>query len=125
MSSSIIAAIEDLLDQYEDSAYNHDESYKVNEHRSKVMFAINEFLMDESSVDNVNSPSHYKLDGLDIESKEVVKAVLGPMGYVHWACGNAMKYIFRWEKKNGLEDLKKARKNLDFAIETLESGDVL
>jgi len=32
-----------------------------------------------------------------------------------------MKYIFRWEKKNGLEDLKKARKNLDFAIETLES----
>lgn len=42
--------------------------------------------------------------------------------YVHWACGNALKYIFRWEKKNGLEDLKKARKNLDFAIETLESG---
>ncbi len=27
------------------------------------------------------------------------------------------------EKKNGLEDLKKARKNLDFAIETLESGE--
>jgi hypothetical protein len=24
-------------------------------------------------------------------------------------------------KENGLEDLKKARKNLDFAIETLES----
>lgn len=125
MSSSIIAVIEDLLDQYEDSAYNHEESYKINECRGKVMFAINEFLMDESSVDNVNSPSHYKLDGLDIESKEVVKAVLGPMGYVHWACGNAMKYLFRWEKKNGLEDLKKARKNLDFAIETLESEDVL
>ena len=70
--------------------------------------------------DMINNPSHYKLDGLDIESKEVIKAVLGPMGYVHWACGNAMKYIFRWEKKNGLEDLKKARKNLDFAIETLE-----
>lgn len=28
---------------------------------------------------------------------------------------------FCGEKKNGLEDLKKARKNLDFAIETLES----
>ena len=71
--------------------------------------------------DMVNSPAHYKLDGLDIESKEVLKSVLGAKGYVHWACGNAMKYIFRWEKKNGLEDLKKARKNLDFAIETLES----
>ena len=46
--------------------------------------------------------------------------MLGTKGYVHWTCGNAMKYIFRWEKKNGIEDLKKARKNLDFAIETLE-----
>ena len=72
------------------------------------------------SRDMVNSPAHYKLDGLDIESKDVLKSVLGTKGYVHWAC-NAMKYIFRWEKKNGLEDLKKARKNLDFAIETLES----
>lgn len=125
MSNSIIAAIEDLLDDYENSVYNHEDSYKINKCRSKVMFAINELLMGESDVDNVNSPSHYKLDGLDIESKEVIKAVLGPMGYVHWACGNAMKYIFRWEKKNGLEDLKKARKNLDFAIETLESEDVL
>ncbi len=70
--------------------------------------------------DMVNSPNHYKLEGLDIESKEVIKSVLGDEGYIHWACGNAMKYIFRWEKKNGLEDLKKARKNLDFAIETLE-----
>ena len=56
--------------------------------------------------DMVNSPAHYKLDGLDIESKDVLKSVLGTKGYVHWACGNAMK---------------KARKNLDFAIETLES----
>lgn len=73
--------------------------------------------------DMVNSPAHYKLDGLDIESKDVLKSVLGVKGYVHWACGNAMKYIFRWEKKNGLEDLKKARKNLDFAIESLEGGE--
>ena len=70
--------------------------------------------------DMVNSPAHYRLDGLDIESKDVLKSVLGTKGYVHWTCGNAMKYIFRWEKKNGIEDLKKARKNLDFAIETLE-----
>lgn len=47
MSSSIIAAIEDLLDQYEDSAYNHDESYKVNEHRRKVMFALRNLLTTE------------------------------------------------------------------------------
>lgn len=27
--------------------------------------------------DKVNSPSHYQLDGLDIESVDVIKAVLG------------------------------------------------
>lgn len=75
---------------------------------------------DNDTADMVNSPAHYKLEGLNIESKDVIKSVLGVKGYVHWACGNALKYIFRWEKKNGLEDLKKARKNLDFAIETLE-----
>lgn len=77
-------------------------------------------VLEGEDYDMVNSPAHYKLEGLDIESKDVLKSVLGVKGYVHWACGNAMKYIFRWEKKNGLEDLKKARKNLDFAIETLE-----
>lgn len=81
--------------------------------------AMAPYIADEMP-DMVNSPAHYKLDGLDIESKDVLKSVLGTKGYVHWACGNAMKYIFRWKKKNGLEDLKKARKNLDFAIETLE-----
>lgn len=47
MSSSIIAAIEDLLDQYEDSVYNHDDSYKINEHRRKVMFALRNLLTTE------------------------------------------------------------------------------
>lgn len=79
-------------------------------------------VLEGEDYDMVNSPVHYKLEGLDIESKDVLKSVLGTKGYVHWACGNAMKYIFRWEKKNGLEDLKKARKNLDFAIETLEGA---
>ena len=37
------------------------------------------------SQDMVNSPVHYKLDGLDIESKDVLKSVLGTKGYVHWA----------------------------------------
>ncbi|CIO44328.1 gp29 [Streptococcus pneumoniae] len=31
-----------------------------------------------------------------------------------------LKYILRHQKKNGLEDLKKARKNLDWLIEEME-----
>lgn len=34
--------------------------------------------------------------------------------------GNALKYQLRFQKKNGLEDLKKARKNLDWLIEEME-----
>lgn len=35
--------------------------------------------------------------------------------------GNTLKYILREAKKNGLEDLKKARKNLDWLIEEMEN----
>nr|WP_297394465.1 DUF3310 domain-containing protein [uncultured Peptostreptococcus sp.] len=123
MTNSIISTIEDLLDELEDLAYEH-KTDSLTVKRNEINFAIKHLLIDDvddTENDIVNSPAHYKLDGLDIESKDVIKSVLGTKGYVYWACGNAMKYIFRWEKKNGLEDLKKARKNLDFAIETLEN----
>lgn len=36
--------------------------------------------------------------------------------------GNIIKYVSRWRKKNGVEDLKKARHMLDFVIEQVEAG---
>lgn len=36
-----------------------------------------------------------------------------------WA-GSAIKYILRWDAKNGIEDLKKARRYLDMQIAKLE-----
>lgn len=39
----------------------------------------------------------------------------GPAYYI----GNATKYLFRWKRKNGLEDLKKARHYLDKLREEL------
>jgi Protein of unknwon function (DUF3310) len=32
--------------------------------------------------------------------------------------GNVIKYISRWDKKNGIEDLKKARHYIDLLIES-------
>ena len=37
--------------------------------------------------------------------------------------GNSLKYLLRHQKKKGLEDLKKARKNLDWLIEEMEYED--
>lgn len=69
----------------------------------------------EVPVDNINSPKHYKLPSLNIESIDIIRAILGK--YFKWFClGNIIKYILRAEKKNGLEDYKKARKYLDWLI---------
>lgn len=35
--------------------------------------------------------------------------------------GNAIKYMLRFHRKNGVEDLKKARQNLDWLITLLEN----
>lgn len=44
MGNSIISAIEDLIDELEDSAYNREDSYKINWHRDKISFALNNIL---------------------------------------------------------------------------------
>ena len=57
--------------------------------------------------DNVNSPSHYqgKVECIDcIES-----ATAGLQGIEAFCTGNAIKYLDRWKRKNGIEDLKKAK----------------
>lgn len=66
---------------------------------------------------NIDKPNHYALDGIPgVEVKDVIKAVLGK-DTVGFYLGNVIKYMLRFKKKNGLEDLKKARLYLDWAIE--------
>ena len=67
--------------------------------------------------DEIESPSHYKLDGLDIEAIDVIKAVLGKDGFKAHCRGCALKYLLRADKKNRIEDLKKARVYLNWEIE--------
>ena len=67
--------------------------------------------------DNINAPSHYKLDGLEIETIDIIKARLGKDGFKNFCIGNVLKYVLRAEKKNGLEDYKKAQKYLEWIID--------
>ena len=72
--------------------------------------------------DNVKRPNHYILEGLaPYESIDVVKSVVGTEGFEHFCIGNILKYVIRYKKKNGIEDLKKARVYLNWVIETLEN----
>ena len=70
----------------------------------------------ENKIDNVNNPNHYKL-GCGVESIEIIKRVLGLKGFVAFCLGNILKYLIRAEKKNKLEDYKKAAKYLEWVIQ--------
>lgn len=72
--------------------------------------------------DIVTNPSHYTTG--EIEAKDALKAMLEvskltPM-QDYWR-GCAFKYIWRCDKKNGLEDLYKAKQCIEFLIEDIES----
>ncbi len=70
--------------------------------------------------DPVNKPSHYMLG--DIEVKNIIAIVADKYhkGSVAHNVASALEYQMRAPEKNGLEDIKKARKCLDFAIENWE-----
>ena len=71
--------------------------------------------------DNVNHPSHYTQGG--IECIDAIRASLSPSGFCDFCKGNVLKYLWRWEKKGGLQDLKKAQVYLNWLIETAEEYD--
>lgn len=58
--------------------------------------------------DNVNHPSHYT--GGKIECIDALEAATVDLQGIEAVCtANAIKYLWRWKKKNGVEDLEKAR----------------
>lgn len=76
--------------------------------------------LDNDTHDPVNKPSHYMLG--DIEVKDIIAIVANKYhkGSVAHNVASALEYQMRAPEKNGLEDIKKARKCLDFAIENWE-----
>lgn len=57
--------------------------------------------------DPVNSPAHYRQG--KIECIEAIREALGPLGFVAYCRGNAMKYLWRAGLKGDeAEDLAKA-----------------
>lgn len=68
--------------------------------------------------DNVNHPSHYTSGG--IECIDAIRASMTPKGFIDYCKGNVIKYVFRWEHKGGVEDLRKAQVYLGWAIEAAD-----
>ena len=71
--------------------------------------------------DMVNHPSHYNQGG--IECIDALKAATVSKTGIEAVCtANAIKYLWRYEEKNGIEDVKKARWYIDRLIKELENG---
>lgn len=67
-----------------------------------------------SALDHQEGGDHYK----DMAIQPVEFIHKNNIGYLE---GNIIKYTARWQKKNGIDDLKKARHYIDLLIE-LEGG---
>lgn len=74
-----------------------------------------------NDIDMVNHPSHYTQGG--IECIDAIKAAtVGKTGIEAVCVANIVKYLWRYEEKNGLEDVKKARWYLERLIDELSES---
>jgi hypothetical protein len=65
----------------------------------------------------VNHPKHYGGEGNPLEAIKIIDAY--EMNFIE---GSILKYLLRYKKKNGLEDLKKAQWYLNFLIEKKQNS---
>ena len=66
--------------------------------------------------DGVNHPSHYNQGGIEVW--DVINAFTKDLeGVEAFYAGNVIKYVLRWNHKNGIEDLEKAKVYIDKIIE--------
>lgn len=71
--------------------------------------------------DNVNSPAHYTQGGIEcIDALQ--SATVNKSGIEAVCVANVIKYLWRYETKNGVEDVKKAHWYLNRLIGVLEKG---
>lgn len=79
--------------------------------------------MYESDDKMVSHPDHYKSDA-GLEVIDVIEAFTSDLkGVQATDTGNVIKYICRWKKKNGIQDLKKAMWYLQHLIDHVELAD--
>ena len=77
--------------------------------------------MDENVSDMVNHPQHYTQGG--IECIDALKAAtVGKRGIEAVCVANVIKYLWRYEEKNGIEDVCKAKWYIERLLKELEES---
>lgn len=101
-------------------AYDH--VYKNSETRLDGSHLKDEEVkMSDSSSDVVNHPKHYTQGG--IECIDALKAAtVGKRGIEAICVANVIKYLWRYEEKNGTEDVRKAKWYVERLLRELEES---
>ena len=77
--------------------------------------------MNENVPDMVNHPQHYTQGG--IECIDALKsATVGKRGIEAVCVANVIKYLWRYEEKNGIEDVRKAKWYIEWLLKELEES---
>lgn len=76
----------------------------------------------ENNKDMVNHPDHYQTGNIECIDA-IADAISELKGIEAFDTGNCIKYLWRWRKKNGVEDLKKTRWYLCDLIHRLDEND--
>lgn len=71
--------------------------------------------------DVIKDPEHYEGYG-GIECKDALESAMGAGTLYYW-WGCAFKYLWRWRRKNGIEDLEKCKQCIDYLIEVISDDD--
>ena len=97
-------------------------------HQKEKEFSQNKIEEVKENPDNdmVNKPKHYmfNVDGHDVQAIDLVKGLLTPEEFRGWIKGSYFTYLMRADRKNGIEDLEKARTFLNWQIQ-LDKGEEL
>lgn len=72
-------------------------------------------------MDNVNHPSHYEVG--KYQCIDVMEEIFGKEAVDNFCLLNSFKYIWRAQRKNGLEDLQKAQWYLNRLIMNKENNE--
>ena len=71
-------------------------------------------------MDNVNHPKHYTKG--NVECIDALESATSDLHGIEAVCtANAIKYLWRWKQKDGVESLKKARWYINRLIVKIEN----
>ena len=98
-----------------------DAAEKLAQERQKVQETREEYEAPHSPDLMVEKPPHYTSGAIECIDA-IAAAVEELQGIEAFDTANAIKYLWRWKRKNGKQDLEKARWYVNHLIEHLEKA---